>query len=225
MSITYKTEEINILIMGQEVTLNQITNIDEVFDDLISKDASDVMVKDEQIPYWTEIWPSSIGLCKHLYHIRGEIKDSRILELGCGLGLPSIFAGFFNPSTVLATDYLEDALTFCSQNWQINHSSDIFQTQCFDWRDSNSITQSYNFLLAADIVYEDRMVISVYDFLSANLMKGQVFILSDPNRKSANTLIERLEESGQFYINKFNYNVVWREVNTVIKVYEIRIIK
>jgi predicted nicotinamide N-methyase len=222
MPITYQTEEIKIDIVGQKINLQQVTNVDEVFDDLISKDSCDEMVKDEQIPYWTEIWPSSIGLCMHLNTISEEINGSRVLELGCGLGLPSIYAGFLNPKSVKATDYLEDALTFCKRNWLLNHSSNIFETARFDWRSPNLIMKSYDVLLAADIVYEDRMVTSVFKFLEENLLSNQVFILSDPNRRASSKLFTNLEASGQFTISKFDYDVVWREVETNIKVYEIR---
>jgi len=222
MPITYQTEEIKIDIVGQKINLQQVTNVDEVFDDLISKDSCDEMVKDEQIPYWTEIWPSSIGLCMHLNTISEEINGSRVLELGCGLGLPSIYAGFLNPKSVKATDYLEDALTFCKSNWLLNHSSNIFETARFDWRSPNLIMKSYDVLLAADIVYEDRMVTSVFDFLVKNLVSVQVFILSDPDRKTCSALLEKLQGSGDFFISEFNYDVVWREVKTSIRVFEIR---
>lgn len=222
MPITYQTEEIKIDIVGQKINLQQVTNVDEVFDDLISKDSCDEMVKDEQIPYWTEIWPSSIGLCMHLNTISEEISGSRVLELGCGLGLPSIYAGFLNPKSVKATDYMEDALTFCKSNWLLNHSSNIFETARFDWRSPNLIMKSYDVLLAADIVYEDRMVTSVFDFLVKNLVSVQVFILSDPDRKTCSALLEKLQGSGGFFISEFNYDVVWREVKTSIRVFEIR---
>jgi hypothetical protein len=58
--------------------------------------------EDERIPYWADVWESAIVLAEDLAAVDG--KGLTLLELGCGLGLPSLAAartGF----TVTATDY------------------------------------------------------------------------------------------------------------------------
>ena len=45
---------------------------------------------EEYLPYWAELWPSSLALART---ISGRaLRGARTLELGCGLGLPSIAA-------------------------------------------------------------------------------------------------------------------------------------
>src|ERR687885_728578 len=44
----------------------------------------------EFLPYWAELWPSGVALAK--MSARRALKGARVLELGCGLGLPSIAA-------------------------------------------------------------------------------------------------------------------------------------
>src|SRR2546423_1670828 len=69
-------------------------------DDLISEEDFD---RDERLPYWADLWPSSITLARNLRRFTGP-EGGRLLELGCGSGLLSAAAarlGF----AVTATDY------------------------------------------------------------------------------------------------------------------------
>ena len=73
-------------------------------DDLIREED---FVKDERLPYWADVWQSSIILAGKLLELKGHGKTA--LELGCGVGLSTLAAtsaGF----DVLSTDYYEDAL-------------------------------------------------------------------------------------------------------------------
>src|SRR3954447_24559702 len=57
---------------------------------------------DEFIPYWAELWPSGVALARAI--AGRSLKGARVLELGCGLGLPSIAAAQ-GGGRVLATDW------------------------------------------------------------------------------------------------------------------------
>ncbi len=69
--------------------------------------------RDERLPYWADIWPSSIIMARRLLEERGAGRH--LLELGCGLGLATMAAmcaGF----EVTATDYYQEALHFTRAN-------------------------------------------------------------------------------------------------------------
>ena len=79
-------------------------------DDLLSEADFE---RDERLPYWADIWPSSTALAGVVAGLDGRGK--RCIELGCGLGLVTIGAmraGY----DVLATDYYDDALLFARRN-------------------------------------------------------------------------------------------------------------
>ena len=57
---------------------------------------------EEFLPYWAELWASAVALA-HDVSIR-SLRGKRTLELGCGLGLPSIAAARAG-GRVLATDW------------------------------------------------------------------------------------------------------------------------
>ena len=79
-------------------------------EDLIDEDA---YARDERLPYWADLWPSAHVLAE--YVARRGVADTRMVELGCGLGLPSIVAAGHG-ADVLATDWYSDALEFVSAN-------------------------------------------------------------------------------------------------------------
>ena len=75
--------------------------------------------EDERLPYWTELWPSSIALCRWLEERRAEIAGRPCLDLGCGLGLTAM-VGQWLGAQVIGMDYEEEALRFASLNARHN---------------------------------------------------------------------------------------------------------
>ncbi|HEY3613553.1 MAG TPA: hypothetical protein VGK92_07610 [Gaiellales bacterium] len=58
-------------------------------------------------PYWAELWPCARALAAHLATM--DLTGVRIVELGCGLALPSLVAAL-RGAEVVASDYAADAL-------------------------------------------------------------------------------------------------------------------
>ena len=56
--------------------------------DAMTEDAA--AFEDERIPYWAELWPSSLVLAEWLALRRADIAGRRCLDLGCGLGLTAL---------------------------------------------------------------------------------------------------------------------------------------
>src|SRR3954465_82802 len=53
------------------------------------------------VPYWSVLWRSGVALASEAEG--GDLRGQRVVELGCGLALPSIVAARAG-ATVLATD-------------------------------------------------------------------------------------------------------------------------
>jgi predicted nicotinamide N-methyase len=155
-------------------------------DDLISE--ADY-VRDERLPYWADVWPSSLILAKR---VAAETGNGRtFLELGCGLGIVSLTAmrsGF----TVLASDYYEDALGFTRANaWRNLHREP--SVRLIDWRSLPSDLGAYDMIVAADVLYEMSYAQLVADALAAALAPGGTAIIADPGRVAVNQFIEACE--------------------------------
>src|SRR6476646_10873995 len=96
-------------------------------DDLIREED---FVKDERLPYWADVWPSSIILAEKLLELSGSGRTG--LELGWGVGLSTLAAtsaGF----DVLSTDYYEDALDVTRAN-VFRNLGKMARTRLVDWR-------------------------------------------------------------------------------------------
>ena len=63
--------------------------------------------KEEFLPYWAELWSSGVALAHDV--ARRALRGASVVELGCGLGLPSIAAALAG-GRVLATDWSPDAV-------------------------------------------------------------------------------------------------------------------
>src|SRR3954463_15087030 len=83
---------------------------------------------EEFLPYWAELWPSGATLARDVSS--RSLRGARTLELGCGLGLPSIAAALAG-GRVLATDWAPDAIRMTTRNAERNAAS--LETLRCDW--------------------------------------------------------------------------------------------
>jgi predicted nicotinamide N-methyase len=137
--------------------------------------------RDERLPYWAEVWPSSLVLAARLAREHG--CGRRLLELGCGLGvvaLAAMRAGF----DVLATDYYEDALRFTRANaWRALGREP--RTRLLDWRDLPADLGSHDAVVAADVLYERPYAALVARAIAHALAPGGEAFIADPGRVAA----------------------------------------
>ncbi len=193
MKVKFKTEKRELSIGQLTVNIEVVENIDELFNELVSRDDNDPEVKDERIPYWAELWPSSLILAKYLEQHPTLVKGKRVIELGCGLGLSGIVAGMLDAKVVM-TDYQQDALDFAEKNWKRNVVFSC-ETILLDWRYPKSIEQA-DVLLASDVAYESKFFRPLIKTFKKLLKPGGKIILTEPNRKFAKEFFKCLGESG-----------------------------
>ena len=161
-------------------------------EDLIDEDAYAV---DERLPYWAELWPSARVLAECL--AAAPLAGRRVLELGCGLGLPSIVA-LARGATVLATDWYPDALAFAERNAQAAVGRDL-ATLLVDWRNPpQSLLDAapFDLIVAADVLYEERNAAALADLLPRLVGPDTEIWIADPRRPHAALLWPHLQAQG-----------------------------
>src|SRR3954464_14158078 len=72
---------------------------------------------EEFLPYWAELWGSGEELSEAVAEL--DVAGLHVLELGCGLALPSLAAAV-GGARVLATDWSPDAIELLSENARRN---------------------------------------------------------------------------------------------------------
>ena len=105
--------------------------------------------RDEFLPYWAELWPASTALAAALPDVAGL----RVVELGCGLGLPSLVAAA-RGAIVTASDWADDAVELLRENAARNRL--VLRAEVRDWREP--WPERFDIVLAADVLYERRNV-------------------------------------------------------------------
>lgn len=149
--------------------------------------------EDERLPYWAEIWPSAIGLGRHLFEYPAP-AGSEILELGCGIGVAGIAAAAAGPE-VTACDYEEDALAFARHNARLNRLEERVSFRFLDWRNPD-LDRRYAIVIGSDILYERPNHEPIQQLLSDTLEPGGMFLASDPDRRAAAPFVESMIARG-----------------------------
>jgi ETFB lysine methyltransferase len=162
-------------------------------DDLISE--AD-FVKDDRLPYWADLWPSSRILAEYLLDAampRGAAQP-RLLELGCGLGLVTL-AAMRRGYDVLATDYYDDALRFTRANASraLNREP---ATRHVDWRTFPQDLGRYDRVVAADVLYEQTYAPLLSAAIAQSLTPDGEAIIADPGRVAAPEFLAGLAAAG-----------------------------
>jgi predicted nicotinamide N-methyase len=165
---------------GRNVTLLRPPNADE----LIDEDAFD---DDEFLPYWAELWRSGIALAEVVSTL--ELRDKRVLELGAGLGLPSLAAAL-RGAKVLATDWADDAVALLRANAKRN--SIRLRVKRVRWDAPEALLREapWELVLGADLLYEERNAAQLLELLP---QLGGEIVIADPGRPFAKDFFAQWE--------------------------------
>jgi predicted nicotinamide N-methyase len=138
-------------------------------------------------PYWSVLWRSGVALAHELDGL--ALSRMRVVELGCGLGLPSIAAARAG-AAVLATDESAEALTLLARNARANDV--CIETARVDWREPDELVRRgpFDLVLAADVFYERANVALLLSLLPRLAPEAW---LADPGRPAAGAFVERAD--------------------------------
>jgi predicted nicotinamide N-methyase len=137
------------------------------------------------VPYWSVLWRSGVALAQEL--AGAELSGRRVVELGCGLGLPSLVAARAG-AEVLATDGDEEALELLERNARENGLN--VATARAEWHAPGDLVARgpFDLVLAADVLYDRAAVAPLLSLLPR---LGAEVWLADPGRPAAEAFFER----------------------------------
>lgn len=145
------------------------------------------------LPFWAHPWPSGVALAEYLTRWPPP-ASYRILELGCGMALPSIVAARAG-ATVLATDGVEDAVAFATHNFALNET--LGEVARVDWAtggDALVARGPFDAVLAADVLYNDANVQTALELWPRLIAPGGLLVLADPRRSGLRDFLLGAEE-------------------------------
>jgi predicted nicotinamide N-methyase len=151
--------------------------------------------RDERLPYWAELWPSARVLADRL--ALRPLERVRVLELGCGLGLPAVVAAL-QGARVLATDWYRPALAFVEHHAAL--AGVTVETMVVDWRAPPGdliALAPFDLVIGADLLYEERNGAALADLLDAVSGPATEVLITDPRRPHAGALLDPLRAAGR----------------------------
>lgn len=218
ISDLYSLSHETLTLQGREIKILKATNIDELLDHLIQKGDDHEDVQDERIPYFADLWPSSIRLADYLLEHPEIVAGKSVLELGCGSGLSGLAAGLAGADKVLMTDYLPDALEFAAEMWRINLKHEA-ATDLLDWRNPDPSMKA-EIILAADVAYESRNFQPLINTFTTLLPPEGIILLTEPSRLIAKDFIQKLTEAG-FALSTSSSRFVYNKLESRINLHSI----
>jgi predicted nicotinamide N-methyase len=145
------------------------------------------------VPYWSVLWRSGTALARELDG--AALAGRRVVELGCGLAVPSMAAARAGASA-LATDEDPEAIELVARNARLN-ALDV-DSAVVDWTSDAAIDGlvergPFDLVLAADVLYERPTVARMLSLLPR---LAPLAWLADPSRPTAAVFLERARDRG-----------------------------
>lgn len=154
--------------------------------------AFDLGISSAAWPIFGTIWPSGIVLAHHMLNF--DIKNKRILEIGCGMALSSHLLNK-REANITATDYHPEVKVFLDRNIQLNNGRNI-AFERVDWANDTSELGLFDLIIGSDLLYEDTHVSLLAQFIKKHAMPKSEIIIVDPGRGRKNKLSLKMTEQG-----------------------------
>jgi predicted nicotinamide N-methyase len=140
-------------------------------------------------PYWSQVWPSSIAIAQFIQTHPEYINDNKVLELGGGLGLPSLVAARY-AREVICTDKEAAAVGMVQQS-ALHYGFQHLQASVLDWTNI-SFDINADTILLSDVNYMPALFLQLKQVIDQLLYKGKTIILSTPQRLMAKDFVQSL---------------------------------
>lgn len=155
-------------------------------DDVIAQSGDEL----EWQPYWVEAWDAAYGVAQEL--AERDLQDTRVLDLGCGLGLTGAVAAARGATVVLA-DNAPPALLFAEVNsWPWRDQAQVIR---LDWHEDR-LDDSFDLIVGSDILYDREDLPSLDTFWQQHLKIEGSVLLGDPTRTMTKEFINWIRERG-----------------------------
>ncbi len=162
---------------GPSLNLLKITDYDQFIND------DNLFAKESSFPFWVRLWEAS-DVLGNWFASQKLPPETRILELGCGLGVPGLIAAA-NGCKVVLSDYEDIILDFARVNVAASGiKPENIDFQLLNWFEPGEI-DSYDLIIGAEIVFREDFFQPLLNIMKKALKPGGVIILAhDVRRKS-----------------------------------------
>lgn len=199
--------------------LTRLRSLDETIDALFGRFAGEQSVDharwlEDLCPYFGVIWPSARVLTEEwITRFAGATHPPTVLELGCGLAIPSLAAAQLG-SRVVATDFHPDVPEFLHMNREQNrkpHAALELHYLRMNWLappppalgEHARASQGWDWIIGSDILYEKAHPEAVADTFQKLRALGRSpagksprILLADPGRPYLEAFSQEMKKKG-----------------------------
>jgi predicted nicotinamide N-methyase len=157
-----------VAVAGREVHLYTVPDLERVVD------RAALLRGDAEPPYWAHLWTGARCLAAYLARFE-DVRGRRVLDLGCGLGLPGLAAARAG-ARVLFVDAAAPALAFVAASAAA--AGLACETLCADFRALESAGR-FDLVLAAELAYEPPAFTALAGVIAGRLAPGGRALIAD----------------------------------------------
>ena len=189
---------------GRDLRIECLASLDRTIDDLFAFLQKEGREGDLErlCPYFGVVWPSARALTEHLAEAIPAATGARVLEIGCGLAVPSVFLAL-KGAQVIATDCHPAVPEFLARNLSLNGlvAGDVRYLE-LDWQQlshgagASSGLGRFPWVVGSDILYESKQPVLVADTIERFLAPGGRAIIADPARPYIQPFADEMERRG-----------------------------
>jgi predicted nicotinamide N-methyase len=129
-------------------------------------------------PLFGVLWPAGEILAKLM--VTKKIEGLRILEMGCGVGLPSLVLNS-RDADISSSDQHPLSETFLSENTKLNKSADI-PFYVSDWANFDKELGKFDLIIGSDLLYQPDHAALLANFVKNYANDKAEVMLVDPRR-------------------------------------------
>jgi predicted nicotinamide N-methyase len=143
-------------------------------------------------PYWALPWIGARAIAARVLE-HPPYRTTAVLDLGCGLGLSGAAAGVAGAHVTFA-DNVAAALEFARANAEL-HCLGAYDLRQIDFT-HDRLHRRFDWILAADVVYDPAHYESLAAFLDAHLSEAGTLLLTESLRADARIVLDALAARG-----------------------------
>lgn len=187
LRIRYQTLEF------EEFDLHLRTLRDRQQFDAKAEEAVALGVSEASWPLFGVLWDCGRALADRMS--AAEVDGLRILEVGCGIGVPSLVLNA-RGADITATDYNPRAGVFLDANTALNDDPDIRFVRA-DWADGSAEELGlFDLIIGSDLLYERDHCDQLADFVAAHATREAMVVVIDPGRGGTAAFTRRMTTHG-----------------------------
>jgi predicted nicotinamide N-methyase len=151
-------------------------------------------------PLFGSLWPAAEGLATYLLQKNWPLRGQRVLEIGCGLGLPSLLCAKLG-AQVETMDHHPGVASLLARNCQRNKLNTLtFHLASF--QNTSARLGTYDLIIGSDILYEPDLYPKLEDFILRHAAQKCQIIIADPGRYAVSRFGASLKTKGQYKLEK-----------------------